>query len=468
MNHEPGTLFAPSAEALFDEGLALMAAGAQKQAESCFRRATDLRPDLSEAWVNLGLLLDQDGELAEAEQCYQFAMNLGEHSPQLFLNYGALLAAHRQFDAAVALYRKGLTHAPHTPALWSNLGVLLASLRRDTEAEVCFRTALDHSPDYPSARYNLGYLLLRQGNFDDGLPSFEARDWYASMEKVLSDTLGIQRWQGEALANKSILITCEAGHGDMIQFSRYASLLKARGATQVDMLCQPALQRLFGSVQGLDRILPLDHPVSLANWDYWTPPLSLPRYCGTHAKSIPSTTPYLHPDANDIERWQNLLPAEGLRIGLAWRGNPKFENDRERSLPHLLNLASLWSVPDVSFVSLQKGAGEEEVSTIQSAFPITALGPHLQDFADTAAVIATLDLVISVDTAVAHLAGALGKPCWLMLPHFQSDWRWQLERQDSPWYPGMRLFRQRYAGDWRSVVEEIHAALQAWPQRLAH
>ncbi|NSL54335.1 tetratricopeptide repeat protein [Uliginosibacterium aquaticum] len=465
MNHASGALLAPPADALFNEGVALMMAGTRTQAEGCFRRAISLQPEFSQAWVNLGLLLDQGGEATEAEHCYRHALELGERSPQLFLNYGALLAARQDFEAAIATYREGISSDPHTPALWSNLGALLVSLRRDAEAEACLYTALEHSPDYPSARYNLGYLLLRQGNFDEGLSYFEARDWYAGLENVLGDTLGIRRWQGEALTGKSILITCEAGHGDMIQFGRYARLLKARGAARVELLCHPGLQRLFTTLVGIDQVLPLDHPVHLANWDFWCPPLSLPRYCGTNARSIPAVTPYLHPDAADKARWQRVLPSGGLRIGLVWRGNPKFENDRERSLPHLLHLAPLWSVPGVSFVSLQKGTGEDEAHTVQAACPITPLGPQLRDFADTAAVIAGLDLVISVDTAVAHLAGALGKPCWVMLPHFNTDWRWQLERDDSPWYPGMRLFRQPSHGDWRSVVDALVVALQALPQR---
>ncbi len=456
----PDTDAQTPAHALFQEALVLIAEGHLPEALLKLRQACSLDPDFIEAWGNMGFLLDRTGDAEGAELCYLRAIELGGTHPQLFLNYGALLNRAKRHPEAEAVYHEGLREDPRSAALWSNLGVLFANIKRDAHAENCFRTALDLSPDYSSARYNLGFLQLRQGLLREGFAGLEARDWYASMEKVLSDTLGIPRWQGESLAGRSILISCEAGAGDMIQFSRYATELRRRGARQIDILCHPGLTRLFASLADADRIYALDQSVSHADWDYWSPPLSLPHHCDTDGRNLPATIPYLGATADDILRWKGSLPAVGFRVGLVWRGNPKFENDSERSLRSVADLAPLWTVPGLSFVSLQKGAGEDDAEAFARLQPLTLIGPQLQDFADTAAVLANLDLVISVDTAVAHLAGAMGVPCWLMLPDYGTDWRWQRERTDSAWYPqGMRLFRQGRDGDWHAVIMQIAAAL---------
>jgi Flp pilus assembly protein TadD len=450
-----------AAEQLFHDSLALLAEERHHEAAALLRKVCTEDPEFVEAWGNLGFLLERTGDKEGAELCYLRAIELGGTQPQLFLNYGALLTKCQRHAEAEAIYHEGLHSDPESPALWSNLGMLFANLKRDAHAEHCFRTALAIAPDYASARYNLGFLQLRQGQLREGFIGFDARDWYASMGKVLTDTLGIPRWQGESLTGGNILISCEAGHGDMIQFCRYTKELRKLGAARIDILCHPGLTRLFASLDAADRVYALNQPVSATDWDYWSPPLSLPRYCGTDVGTIPAPVPYLHATPEDARRWGELLPAEGLRVGLVWRGNPKFENDHERSLPGLASLASLWRVAGVSFVSLQKGAGENEAEDLAQSLPLTNIGPQLQDFADTAAVVSQLDLVISVDTAVAPLAGAMGVPCWLMLPDYGTDWRWQSERSDSPWYPGtMRLFRQHRSGEWPTVIAVIEAELR--------
>jgi len=274
------------------------------------------------------------------------------------------------------------------------------------------------------------------------------------------------RWQGEPLAGRSLLIGFEAGHGDMIQFCRYAGVIKAGGAARVDVICHPALKRLFAGLDGLDGASGFDEPLPQRHWDYWVPPLSLPFHFRTRPDSLPAQLPYLHADPLLRDEWAAELAAQSspgqLRVGLVWKGSANFENDDQRSLPALALLAPLGSIPGVRWFSLQKGAGEVEAAQPPAALPLVDLGSRLRDFADTAAVIANLDLVIGVDTAVMHLAGALAKPCWLLLPDFKTDWRWLAGRSDSPWDPGvMRLFRQPGMGDWPSVIAEVAAALAA-------
>jgi hypothetical protein len=198
-------------------------------------------------------------------------------------------------------------------------------------------------------------------------------------------------------------------------------------------------------------------------WDCWTPMLSLPLHCGTRLNSIPATLPYLQAMPERRARWQARLPTQGLRVGLVWKGNPRFENDADRSLSGLELLAPLGAVAGVQFISLQKGEGEDQARHPPAGLSLLHLGSEIEDFADTAAIVAGLDLVICVDTAVAHLAGALGRPCWVLLPHYKTDWRWLEGRSDSPWYPGLlRLFRQGPGEDWTAVVEEVRLALADW------
>ena len=446
------------AEQLFYDGTRRMAAGDAAGAEADFRRALALVADFSEAHANLGLLFDQAGRDEEAEKHYRQAIETDPARTQNHLNFGGLLLRQKRFAEAEAAYRQALALNPESASAWSNLGVLLACVQREAEAEQCYRTAMQLDPAYRLAPFNFAYLLLRQGRFEEGWACLERRDWYAILEKNLS----FPRWCGESLAGKSLLIGFEAGHGDMIQFCRYAALAKAAGATRVTILCHPGLKRLFATLTGVDDAFAFDEPLPSPGWDYWTPVLSLPFHFKTRLDSIPADLPYLFAKPERIAHWAAILGGSSgeRRVGLVWKGNPRFENDADRSLPSLATLLPLWDVPGVRFFSLQKGTGQEEAACTPQAQPLTDLGSGLGDFADTAAVVMNLDLVITVDTAVAHLAGALGKPCWVLLPDYKTDWRWLTGRTDSPWYPGvLRLFRQNTAGDWGAVIEEVKSAL---------
>jgi len=438
-----------------------MANGAAREAEGCFRKALGLVPGLAEAHTNLGLLLDQQGRSDEAERHYRQAIALGPESGTPHLNLGVLLAGQKRFPEAEAAYRRALELAPGSAVAWTDLGVLLACLKREAEAEQSYRTAMELDAGNRLAPFNLSYLLLRQGRFEEGWRCLEARSWYDGLELQLPG----RRWRGEPLNGRSLLIPPEGGQGDMIQFCRYAPLLKRRGAARITLICHPALRSLLATLDGVDAVLPFDVPLDSLEYDFWIPPLSLPLYCGTRLDTIPAAIPYLQAEPGRAAGWGSFLSREcapsDLRVGLAWKGNPGFENDDQRSLAGLGALAPLGSVAGVRFFSLQKGAGEGEAATPPVGFPLVNLAPKLWDFADTAAMVANLDLVICVDTAVAHLSGALGKECWVLLPHYKTDWRWLTEREDSPWYPGvMRLFRQPGMGQWGAVIDEVRSALE--------
>ena len=447
------------AEALFFEGTHALSAGDLTAAGSALRKAIDLVPDFAEAHANLALVLEKQEDFAAAEICYRKSIEFNPGIARTHLNLGVLLAAQKRFHDAEAAYLKSLSLDGQSAVAWSNLGVLYACMKREIESERCYQSAMGLDPEYKLAQFNFSYLLLRQGRYEEGWQCFEARDWYAPFALRTN----CPRWQGEPLAGKSLLIGYEAGHGDMIQFGRYAAELKKRGAGHITMVCHPALKRLFSTLKSVNGVASFDEAIPATGFDYWTPPLSIPYYCATRLDSIPAELPYLSARAAETEKWAGHLASERLRVGLAWKGNPKFESDGDRSLSSLDLLAPLGAVPGVQFISLQKGAGEDEAMHPPEGLTLIPLGATVDDFADTAAIISNLDLVISVDTAAAHLAGAMGKPCWVLLPHYKTDWRWLAARNDSPWYPQvMQLFRQTVPGQWQAVIAEVVVALASF------
>ena len=374
------------------------------------------------------------------------------------LSEGVILANQKRFVEAETAFRREIELAPFSAVAWNNLAVLQISLKQEAEAERSCRKALALDPGFQGTYLNLGYLLLRQGRYEEGWRCLEARQVYQPLEK----SLPCPRWRGEPLAGCSLLIGFEEGYGDMIQLCRYVTVVNAQGAVNITMVCQPALKALLTTVSGINDVFASDETFPPRRFDFWTMPVSLPFHCRTRIDSIPSRIPYLHADMHLVERWSNILAAESLptefRVGLVWKGNPLHDNDRDRSLPGLQTLDLLGTIPGVRFFSLMKG--ESEAAEPPATFPVVDLGPGISDFADCAAIVANLDLVISVDTAIAHLAGALGKSCWVLLPDFKTDWRWLTGRSDSPWYPGvMRLFRQQRMGEWAPVIDEVRQAL---------
>jgi tetratricopeptide (TPR) repeat protein len=432
------------------------------ESEACYQLALSLRPIYVEAHYNLGNLLQELKRFTEAEACYQRALSLRPDYAKAHNNLGIMLQEVKRFSEAEACYKQALSLRSDYAEVHNNLGVLLKDLKRFAEAEACFQHALSIRPDYVDAKWNLSLLLLLLGKFEEGWPLFEAR--YGLNVKQSSYTtppVHCHQWLGEDLGGKSIIIWPEQGFGDEIQFIRYLPMLKALGTTQITLVCKSALTPLFlNSAAKYARVLAKPEAGQLAYHDFWTRLLSLPLYFKTALDTIPAELPYLATDAGRARRWMERLPQKGFKVGLVWKGDAGHKNDDNRSLSGLGSLAPLWSATGVTFISLQKGMGEKEASLPMPGQPILHLGSDIVDFSDTAAIVSQLDLVICVDTAIAHLAGALGKSCWVLLPFIGTDWRWLDNREDSPWYPGvMRLFRQTEINNWDEVVERVSSEL---------
>ncbi len=444
-------------------GILLLDTERAPKAEAAFRKALALDPKFPEAHANLGNALKAQEHYAEAEAQYREALALRPADKNFLNNLGAVLDDLGRLGEAEVAYQQTLAVAPDFAAAYCNLGRLMQTQGRLAEAEAAYRKAVELNADFTDAKLNLGLLLLTLGRYEEAWPWHEARHFPDSKaRRAMQPPFTFPQWQGEPLAGKSLAVVLEQGHGDNIQFIRYAPLIKALGASRLTFV-QPAPLVLFlATAHGLDAITP--DAVSLPPHDYWCFPLSLPLHLGSTLDTLPNTLPYLWALPERVERWRPRLPASGLKVGLVWKGNPDHKNDANRSLPHLSALAPLWDVPGISFISLQKGQGQDEARLPPPGQPLLHLGDDIADFADSAAIIAQLDLVITVDSAAGHIAGALGKPVWVLLPGVGTDWRWLLEREDSPWYPGaMRLFRQpREASSWDATLREVAAALRTW------
>jgi hypothetical protein len=357
-----------------------------------------------------------------------------------------------KLDEAIASFGEALRLEPDfAAAVDGRCHALYAKGEVDEMLAWCEKL-VTHFPDLAEVHANRGMAMLLKGDFDHGWPEYEWRmrcvEWSAAVP-----TLPIPLWDGGLLRGKTILLRMEQGFGDNIQFIRFAPLVKARGGN-VLLECSRPLWRVFTGVAGVDQFVEMGaRPTGV---DAHAHLLSLPGLLGTTVDSIPARVPYLHADTALVDAWkEELAPHRGLKIGIAWQGNPQFKGDRRRSFP-LERFAPLARLEGVQLFSLQKGFGSEQLEQGEKPFPVENLGPRLNDFIDTAGLLKNLDLVITPDTAVAHLAGALGVPIWVALP-YTPDWRWMLGRTDSPWYPTMRLFRQSSPGDWQGTFETIAA-----------
>jgi tetratricopeptide (TPR) repeat protein len=443
---------AGSALAANDLGSLLGQQGRAAEAVTLFRAAIERDPRFADAYANLCAALSAMGQVEEAVAAGSAAVRLRPDHANAQANLGAVLAQlGRHEHAAIACRAAIRLQSGHANA-HANLGLALRGLGRFAEAEDSLRQAIRLDPGHRNARTGLAMTLLLQGRLSEGFAAYEDR-----LSPRPASIPGPPLWRGEALEGRTILLHAEQGIGDTIQFIRYVPALGRRGAGRVLLAAPPLFGRLLAGLPGLDALLQPGQPTARA--DVYCPLMSLPHAFGTTLETIPAPVPYLRADAAALARWgERLQDLEGLRVGLAWAGNPQHQNDRNRSIG-LAGLAPFWGVPSVRWVSLQVGARKMEMDGAVPPGALLDLAPELTDLAETAAAMEQLDLIVTVDTAVAHLAGALGRRVWVMLPALP-DWRWLLGREDSPWYPTMRLFRQARLGDWSDVVARITAALE--------
>lgn len=426
---------------------ALLALGDKEAAAMACHEALRHKRNCAEADQVLGHALADQGKTDAAIEAYRTALRHNPNLRGLHNNLGLALRQAGQLEDAATHLRQALAHEPSDVQAQSNLAGLLKELGRLDEAEALYREALRQRPNEPGLHYNLGLVLLLRGRLEEGWPEYEWR-FRAGTARIPDCTQA--RWQGEPLDGRTLLVRAEQGFGDTIQFCRFVPMVTGG---HVILEVQPPLRRLVAGLQGVERAVGADEP--LADFDLYVPLLSLPHLL----RFPPVTAPYLPAEPQLIAVWREKLGHDGFKIGIAWQGNPTSQAELGRSCP-LEALRPLASLPGVRLISLQKHHGLEQLAEVASELRIETpqldAGPDA--FVDTAAVMACLDLIVTSDTSIAHLAGALGRPVWVALQHVP-DWRWQLVREDCPWYPSMRLFRQTRRGDWDDVFARIAAAV---------
>jgi tetratricopeptide (TPR) repeat protein len=441
--------------ALFHRGNACMALRRYDDALASFDRA--LVHDRYAAIVHnrRGTALRELGRPAEALACYEHATLCAPPDANALMHRGIALQDLGRYAEALECYDRALALRPRDAVTLNNRGNALRELLRPTDALASYAQALAQDPGNAGVMYNRSLCRLLVGDFAEGWREYESR-WVGEAIDSPKRAFAQPLWLGEApLAGQTILLHAEQGMGDTLQFCRYAPLVAERGATVVLQVPAP-LKRLLGSLAGASVVI--DGADALPRFECHCPLLSLPLAFGTRLSTIPAEVPYLRAPAGSIDPWRERLGASrGPRIGVAWSGNPAHRNDRRRSLP-LEQFSRLLSL-EARFVSLQRETRDEDAHALLRFADLTHFGEALRDFGDTAALIELMDLVITADTAVAHLAGAMGKPVWILLP-LVPDWRWLLDRDDSPWYPTARLFRQAKAGDWDETLQRVATALE--------
>jgi tetratricopeptide (TPR) repeat protein len=446
---------ADHADALSNRGNALLALNRCEEALASYNRALAVRPDFAEALSNRGHALERADRLDEALASYDRALAVRPDFVDALYNRGNVLKALKRYDAALASYDRAIALRPGHADAHNNRGQVLREFVRFDEALASYDGALALQPRHVMAHCNAAALRLLRGDFARGWPDYEWR--WMKQSVVLANRMFTQPlWRGEAITGKTILLHGEQGLGDTIQFCRYVPLVAARGA-RVILEVQKPLRALMNGL-GAAQVIAKGDP--LPEFDLHCPLLSLPLAFGTTMETIPSANAYLAAPVQPSTAWQARLAATPRpRIGLAWSGRAGHERDRERSIELRAFLPLLET--GAAIVSVQKEVRAEDAIVLKDRGDILDVGEELGDFSDTAALMSQLDLVISVDTSVAHLAGALGKPMWILVTHVP-DWRWLLEPDDSPWYPTARLFRQDATGAWDGALARVHAAARAF------
>ncbi len=437
-----------------NRGIVLKGLGRFDEAIASYDRAIALRPDYAASHNNRGVALRALGRYEEALESYDRAVEFKADYADAVTNRANTLRELNRFEEALAYCDRAINMQPDHADAHNNRGIALHGLRRFDESIESYQEAISLRPDLASAHVNLALCQLIIGDFERGFRGYERRwknDDFPSPRRNFSQPLWLGR---EDISGRTILLHAEQGLGDTIQFCRYAALVADTGA-RVALEVHAPLKFLLADLKGIDRIVAKGE--ALPDFDVHCPLLSLPLAFETRLDTIPAAVPYITPSPSAAAAWDEMLgPRTGPRVGLVWSGNAIFKNDHNRTI----GLAALRPLlkPDISFVSLQKDIRDDDRLVLEELAMIRHFGDDLLDFSDTAALTSLMDLVISVDTSVAHLAGAMGVPTWVLLPEIP-DWRWLLNRDDSPWYPSVRLFRQRTQGDWAPVIDDIAQAL---------
>ncbi|MBF8274866.1 MAG: glycosyl transferase family 9 [Magnetococcales bacterium] len=486
------------ADAHLNMGTVFHARGVLAEAMNAYQQALALRPDYPEALVNVGLIFQSQGQFLPAIEKYQQALALRPNYSEALSRWGIALQDMGNLAGAIEKYGQALEIRPQYPEALSHLGSALLGLDRLTEATEKLHQALTLRPRLPEALSNLGSTLHKQGKLTEALvqfhkaktadPHFAEAHFGESLTRLLLGdyptgwnlyewrwrTKGFRShehsqplWDGSPLHGQTILLHCEQGIGDNVHFVRFIPQVKEKGA-RIVVLCPPTLQRLFSRMDAIDVLV--THAQQIPLCDCQAPLMSLAGLLDITLETIPASIPYLVAAPTDIEKFkQKFKPYPELKIGLVWRGNPNYKNDHTRSMTVAM-MAQVQKVSGCLFVGLQKDVTNDELAVLAQSQRFIDLSQDLNDFADTAAALTCLDLVISVDTAVMHVAGAMGCPTWGLLSHVP-DWRWLVARSDSPWYPTVKLFRQTTPQSWQEVIDDVihrlgHDALRAQSQNL--
>ena len=447
LTHDPNL-----AAAHINMGNALLALGNAEEAVVSYEKALQLNPADSTAHFDLGNAQMELAEFEAAFGSYTKAVALDFSNAEKHYNLGNAAEALDRYEEAIASYEKALEIQPGYVDALCNRGATLQKMDQLDDAISVLRAALEAEPDSPDLHWNLSLALLQNGDYEEGWAEYEWR-WQTPTFMDFVRDFGVPRWQGEPLEGRTLLIDAEQGFGDAIQFIRYARLAVQQGGAVV-VECRPGLNRLFSAIEGVEQCVDLG--AELPPFDVYCPLMSLPHVMGTTMETVPAEIPYLSaPDGARPD--PRIAAAPDLKVGIAWAGSPTRVDNHKRSCP-LPALQPLWETEGVTLFSLQVGSFEKDIDDLPADHGIINLADGLADFGDTAAAVEALDLVISVDTSVLHLAGALGKPAWGLMSR-PTGFLWQTERTDSPWYPTIKLYRQPEPGDWASLIAAVAADL---------
>lgn len=439
-------------------GLVFEKLGKSDEAVKAYQEATRLAPDFAEAFHNMAIVLQSQGYLDAAIENCEKTMSIRPDYAHAYNTIGYCLDMQGRDDEAIENYSKAIQLAPDYTEAYNHLGTIHAAHGRFDEAIESYRCAIRIDPDYAEAHWNLAPALLVTGRLAQGFKEYQWR---------LSTDLGMltyphhyeqPRWDGRPFVGKRLLVHYEQGLGDTINFVRYVPMVKQRGGTVILEVRKP-LYNLLRGFEGVDELIEASFDSKPeVDFDLYVSLMDLPWIFGTTLETIPADVPYIFADPAEVEFWRSRLSGPGFKVGIAWSGSPLYERNHLRACK-LADFTKLSAINGVKLYALQKGQPANQIAALAGRIPVVNLGEQFDDFSDTAAAIENLDLIISTDTSVPHLAAAMGKPVWLLLC-CASEWRWLLNRDDSPWYPTVRLFRQKQANQWDDVFSRVAEQLR--------